>query len=219
MTRVLLVDDQGMIRAGLRTLLEGAGVTVSGEAANGEEALRAIRRDHPDVVLMDLRMPLMGGVEAVRAIRADPELSSVRILVLTTFDGDREVLAALSAGADGFLGKAAEPEELLAAVEAAARGEATLSARASRAVVDHLAASAPPPVDADLERRIADLTPRERDVVAAAAAGHDSAEIGRMLFISPYTVKTHLNRAMAKLGVKDRGQLVALAYRGGIARR
>ncbi|MFB7890599.1 response regulator [Microbacterium sp. NPDC056044] len=217
MTTVVLVDDQAMIRAGLRSVLESADIEIVGEAADGGAALPLLRATAPQVVLMDLRMPGVDGVEATRRIRADAALGAVRILILTTFDGDAEVVAALSAGADGFLSKSAEPEDLIDAVLRTAAGESSLSPRASRAVVSHLAkgaASVDP--DPELAARVATLTPRERDLVIAAAAGDDNATIAKRLFISPLTVKTHLNRAMMKLDARDRGQLVAIAYRSGL---
>jgi DNA-binding NarL/FixJ family response regulator len=217
-TTVVLVDDQAMIRAGLRSLLEDAGIAVLAEAADGGRGVDLVRQTRPDVVLMDLRMPLMDGVEAVRRLRADNTLSSVRVLVLTTFDSDRDVIAALSAGADGFLSKTADPEDLVAAINTVAHGEASLSPRATRAVLRHLESRDELPLTPDLARRLDTLTARERDIVRAAAAGHDNAQIARDLFISPLTVKTHLNRAMMKLDARDRGQLVAIAYRSGLVR-
>jgi DNA-binding NarL/FixJ family response regulator len=217
-TTVVLVDDQAMIRAGLRSLLEDAGIAVIAEAADGGRGVDLVRQTRPDVVLMDLRMPLMDGVEAVRRLRADNTLSSVRVLVLTTFDSDRDVIAALSAGADGFLSKTADPEDLVAAINTVAHGEASLSPRATRAVLRHLESRDELPLTPDLARRLDTLTARERDIVRAAAAGHDNAQIARDLFISPLTVKTHLNRAMMKLDARDRGQLVAIAYRSGLVR-
>lgn len=217
MITVALADDQAMIRAGLRSVLESAEIGVVGEAADGATALSLIRAVRPQVVLMDLRMPGVDGVEATRRIRIDPTLATVRILILTTFDGDTEVVSALSAGADGFLSKSAEPEDLIDAVMRTAAGESALSPRASRAVVSHLATQpAMPEPDPDIAARVSTLTPRERDLVIAAATGDDNATIARRLFISPLTVKTHLNRAMMKLHARDRGQLVAIAYRSGL---
>jgi DNA-binding NarL/FixJ family response regulator len=218
MTTVVLVDDQGMIRVGLRSILESADIQVVGEAEDGARALSVLRATIPQVVLMDLRMPGTDGVEATRRIRADPALRDIGILILTTFDGDAEVVAALTAGADGFLSKSAEPEDLIDAVLRTADGESRLSPRASRAVVRHLATDPRTPQgDPELLRLVAALTPRERDLVHAVASGDDNATIAARLHISPLTVKTHLNRAMMKLGARDRGQLVALAYRSGIA--
>lgn len=217
--RVVLVDDQTMIRAGIRSLLDGSGIAVVGEASDGEQGLRMIRTLHPQVVLLDLRMPVLDGIHTLRALRADPSLTAVRVLVLTTFDGDPEVLAALRAGADGFIGKTAEPDELVAAIETTAAGRPSLSDHATRAVIRHLSSEVPEPVEPELERLAGTLTPREREVVLAAAQGLDNNGIGRALFISPHTAKTHLNHAMAKLGARDRGQLVAMAYRAGLVRR
>jgi DNA-binding NarL/FixJ family response regulator len=217
-TRVLLVDDQPLVRAGVRAVLESAGIEVVAEAAEGAEALHRAREAKPDVVVMDLRMPRMDGVEATRLLRADPSLSGVRVLVLTTFDGDENVLHAVRAGADGFLSKTAEPDELIDAVERAARGEAALSSAASRAVLAHIVRETPPSVDPELVAVVQTLTPRERDLVIAAATGASNDDIARRLSLSPLTVKTHLNRAMAKVGARDRGQLVAVAYLSGLAR-
>jgi len=219
MTSVVLIDDQAMIRAGIRGVLESADITVLGEAQDGGIGVGLVREIRPDVVLMDLRMPGVNGVEVTRRIRADPALASTRVLVLTTFDGDADVLAALRAGADGFISKSAEPDELIDAVQRTAAGESSLSARASRAVTAHLALEGEPwTPEPELVARVATLTPRERDLVIAAASGADNAQIAAAQFISPFTVKTHLNRAMAKLDARDRGQLVAIAYRSGLVR-
>jgi DNA-binding NarL/FixJ family response regulator len=216
MTRVVLVDDQAMIRAGLRSILEDAGIEVSGEAGNGREAVTLIARARPDVVLLDLRMPILDGIGALTALRSDPDVARTPVLILTTFDGDPDVLAALRAGADGFLSKAADPDELIDAVRRLAAGAPALSDNATRAVLRHIEASSPASVDPALAARMDSLTSRERDIVVAAATGLDNIEIARRLYISPHTVKTHLNRAMVKLDVRDRGQLVAAAYRSGI---
>jgi len=218
-TRVLLVDDQVMMRTGLRAILDGAaGIEVVGEAADGAEAVRLAVDLVPDVVLMDLRMPGMHGVEATRRLRSDPRLTDTRVLVLTTFDGDTETVAALRAGASGFLGKGAGPEELVAAVLDVAQGRAALSAHALSVVVEDVSRrQARDTQDEDLARRIASLTARERDVVTAAARGADNKEIAARMVISPFTVKTHLNRAMTKLGARDRAQVVVLAHRAGLA--
>jgi DNA-binding NarL/FixJ family response regulator len=216
MTSVVLVDDQVMIRAGLRSILSDAGIVVCGEAANGREALDVIARTRPDVVLMDLRMPILDGVGAITALRGLPEVGDTPVLVLTTFDGDRDVVAALSAGANGFLSKAADPAQLVSAVREVAGGRPSLSTGATEAVLRHLETTAPPAPDPALHARVQTLTARERDIVIAAAMGLDNGEIARRLFISPHTVKTHLNRAMVKLDARDRGQLVAAAYRAGL---
>lgn len=218
-TRVLLVDDQVMMRTGLRAILDSSeAVAVVGEAADGADAIRQAVDLRPDVVVMDLRMPGVHGVEATRRLRSDPRLRDTRVLVLTTFDGDTETVAALRAGASGFLGKSAGPEELIDAVLAVAAGRAALSAHAlSVAVEDVSRRQARDTHDEDLARRVSTLTARERDVVAAAAQGADNGQIAARLFISPFTVKTHLNRAMTKLGARDRAQVVVLAHRAGLA--
>ncbi len=219
MIDVVLVDDQAMIRAGLRGILEDAGIRVIGEAADGRSAFAVIRGSRPDVVLMDLRMPILDGVGATAALRADPDLNAVRILVLTTFDGDEEVLAALRAGADGFLAKSADSESLIAAVEAVAKGDTSLSSGAAKTVVSDLRRRGRSATDVELIARTATLTHRETDVVLGAARGLDNVSIARDLFISPATVKTHLNRAMTKLHARDRGQLVSIAFRSGLVNR
>jgi DNA-binding NarL/FixJ family response regulator len=219
-TSVLLVDDQPAIRVGLRTILESAGIDVVGEADDGDQAFDQTQRLRPDVVLMDIRMPGTDGITAARRIREHHELEETRIIVLTTFDADPNVLAALRAGADGFLGKSASPDEIIEAVQKAAGGEVALSQKAQRALLRHLATSDEPPTTAPEDAALAaELTPRERDVVVAAAQGFDNDAIATQLFISPLTVKTHLNRAMAKLRARDRGQLVATAYRIGLIAR
>ena len=218
MTRVLLVDDQDMMRAGLRAILDGAdGIEVVGEAGDGAEALLQAAQLRPDVVVMDLRMPGVDGVEATRRMRTDPRTASIRVLVLTTFDGDAETIAALRAGASGFLGKGAGPAELVDAVLTVASGRAALSAEAlSTAMADAASRAARHSPDEDLVKRVGRLTARERDVVVAAAKGSDNLAIAARLHISPFTVKTHLNRAMTKLGARDRAQVVVLAHRAGL---
>ena len=220
--RVLLVDDQAMIRSGIRGLLELAGdVVVVGEAADGRHAVSMTRALRPDVVLMDLQMPGTDGVQAIRAIRADETVAATPVLVLTTFDQDDNVLVALQAGANGFLGKAADHEELVAAVRAVASGQASLSAAATSAVVSHLAATAgraaarDRPTAEDL-RRVAELTAREREVVALVVRGLSNDEIAGHLFLSTLTVKTHINRAMRKMQVSDRARLVVAGMRAGL---
>ncbi|MBN0038930.1 response regulator transcription factor [Cellulosimicrobium cellulans] len=219
MTRVLLVDDQVMMRTGLRAILDSSeAIVVVGEAADGADAIRQAVDLRPDIVLMDLRMPGVHGVEATRRLRSDPRLRDTRVLVLTTFDGDAETVAALRAGASGFLGKSAGPDELIEAVLDVARGRAALSAHALSVVVEDVSRrKARDTQDEDLARRVSTLTSRERDVVAAAAQGADNGQIAAQLFISPFTVKTHLNRAMTKLGARDRAQVVVLAHRAGMA--
>lgn len=216
MITVLLVDDQPAIRVGLRAILESAGFHVATDASNGRQALLLAQQIRPDVVLMDLRMPGADGPTGVRLIRAQPELESIKIIALTTFDEDPDVLEALRAGADGFLSKSAGPDEIIDAVRKASSGDVALSQRAQKAVLRHLftnPGTVPTAQDAALA---AALTARERDIVVAAAEGLDNDAIAAAFFISPLTVKTHLNRAMTKLHTRDRGQLVAAAYRIGL---
>lgn len=218
MIRIAVVDDQEMIRVGLRGILQThAGFAVVGEAADGIQAVAVVSELQPDVVLMDIRMPGIDGVEAVRRIRAKQELSAVRILVLTTFEDDQNVIRAVQAGAQGFLGKDIGPTELIAAVERVAAGGALLSPSATESLVAHVADSSRRPVDTAAVRALAGLTSRERAVLVQVAAGLTNDEIAQSLFISPFTVKTHLNRAMTKTGTKDRSQLVILAFRAGLA--
>ncbi|WP_413758852.1 response regulator [Streptomyces sp. MMBL 11-3] len=230
--RVLVVDDQVMIRSGIRALLEtgtdpgtGAGIGVEvevvGEAADGRRAVDMARALVPDVVLMDLRMPVLDGVGAITRLRADAATADVGILVLTTFDTDQDILAALQAGANGFLGKSADHEELMRAVERVAAGGSSLSAVATDTVVGHLTRTARrqrPHDTASPEelRRAASLTSREREVTVLVTRGLDNDAIAERLFISPLTVKTHVNRAMSKLHVRDRAQLVVAALRAGL---
>jgi DNA-binding NarL/FixJ family response regulator len=215
--RVALVDDQDMIRTGLRTILDAhPDLTVVAEAGDGHSALAALRETTVDVLLLDLRMPGLDGVEVVRRLRLDPALQAVRILVLTTFDQDENVLAALRAGADGFLGKGAGPDELTTAVLDLAAGRNALSPQAVGALVEHVAANRTVPDDPAVAARFAQLTPREMEVVRAVVSGLDNAEIAATMYLSPFTVKTHANRAMTKVGARDRAQLVSLAVRAGI---
>jgi len=214
---VLLADDQALLRAGFRVLIESADdLEVVGEATTGREALVRVRAGGVDVVLMDIRMPEMDGLAATRAIIADPALAGVKVLVLTTFEQDDYILAALQAGASGFLGKGASPTQLLDAIRVVARGEALLSPRATRVVIERaLASPAAAPAD-PTGPDLSVLTEREREIVALVAQGLSNDEIAGRLFLSPLTAKTHVNRAMAKLGARDRAQLVVLAYRAGL---
>jgi DNA-binding NarL/FixJ family response regulator len=214
--RVLLADDQALVRAGFRALLDAQpDVEVVAEAADGHEALAAARRTRPDVVLMDIRMPGMDGLDATRAITADDALAGVHILILTTFDHDEHVFDALRLGASGFLVKDTEPEDLLHAVRLVAAGEALLSPGVTRRVIAEFAARAKEPLSGvDLS----ELTEREREIMALVAAGMSNADIAERLVVSPATVKTHVNRAMAKLGARDRAQLVVIAYETGMVR-
>ncbi len=220
MIRVVVADDQALIRAGLRGILEGeTDVEVVAEAADGREAVEAARRTGADVVLMDVRMPGVDGIDATRLIRADAALAHLRVLVLTTFETDDYVDRALTAGADGFLGKGAEPRELVDAVRVVAQGGSSLSSRAARGLIDRLRASTPLSRGADdtaARALVARLTDRERDVLRRVASGASNEEIAAALVLSPLTVKTHVNRAMTKVGVHDRAQLVVLAYEAGL---
>ena len=217
MIRVLVVDDQEMIRAGLLAVLNSfADLDVVGAASDGFEALGAVDAEVPDVVLMDIRMPGIDGVEATRRIRLTRPPEALRILVLTTFDQDENVLQALRAGADGFLSKGAGPAELTDAILHVASGGRALSPGAVDAVVDHVVDQRVIAVDPALAARVAELTPREREVVGAIVSGLDNAQIAEQFHLSPFTVKTHANHAMAKVGARDRAQLVTLAIRAGI---
>jgi len=214
MIRVLLADDHALVRAGIRSLLGAmAEVTVVAEAASGEEALTLVAREQPDVVLMDIRMPEMDGLEATRRITASD--AETRVLILTTFDLDEYVFGALRAGASGFLLKDTDPAELLAAVHVVAEGEALLAPKITRRLIEQFVqepASAPPEPPPGLET----LTDREREVLAAVGRGLSNAEIGEELFMSHATAKTHVSRLLSKLYVRDRAQLVVLAYESGV---
>jgi DNA-binding NarL/FixJ family response regulator len=217
-TRVVLADDQDLVRAGLRLVIDRApGLTVVGEAATGQDAVRVVREVRADVVLMDIRMPVLDGLAATRRIAADDSLAGVRVLILTTFEVDEYVFEAVLAGASGFLGKGARPETLIEAIRTVARGDALLSPSATRGLIARfltLHDSAPVPVSP----LSAALTDREREVTALVADGMSNTEIARQLTLSPLTVKTHVNHAMTKLGARDRAQLVVLAYQAGLAR-
>ena len=216
MIRVLLVDDQVLVRGGLRALLDAQpDIEVVGEAGDGAEAIGATEALRPDVVLMDIRMPGTDGLEATRAISEDPRLTDVRIVVLTTFDLDEYVFEAIKLGAAGFLVKDTEPADLIRAVRTVAGGEGLLSPRATRRLVEEYAARAKP---AGLAPELDRLTDREREVMSHAAAGLSNGEIAALLVISPTTVKTHVSRAMTKLGARDRAQLVVFAYETGLVR-
>ncbi|MFC4031482.1 response regulator [Streptomyces polygonati] len=216
MIRVLLADDQLLVRAGFRALLDAQrDIDVVGEAADGEQALRQVRELAPDAVLMDIRMPLMDGLAATRLITEDPELAGVKVVILTTFELDEYVFDAIRAGASGFLVKDTEPAELLRAVRAVVAGDALLSPGVTRRLIAEFAArSKEPAAVAVLDR----LTDREREVMALAGIGLSNEEIARRLVVSPLTAKTHVSRAMVKLGARDRAQLVVLAYESGLVR-
>ncbi|MEU4220921.1 response regulator transcription factor [Actinoplanes sp. NPDC026623] len=216
--RVLLADDQPLIRAGFRMFVEpDPEVEVVGEAGTGREAVQLARSERADVVLMDLRMPDMDGIEATRRIADAEDLAGVRVLVLTTFENDDNVVLALRAGASGFLGKHVDPAELLRAIRVVAAGESLLSPAATRGLVSRfLSQPVPSALPAALE--LSALTEREREVLALVAYGLSNDEIAERLYLSPLTVKTHINRAMTKLGVRDRAQLVVIAYQSGLVR-
>jgi len=217
--RVLLADDQVLIRSGFAMLIGSADdLEVVGEAGDGDQAVTLARTLRPDVVLMDIRMPGTDGLTASRTITSDPDLPGVRVIVLTTFEADEYVLDALRSGASGFLGKSVEPEELLDAIRVVGRGEALLSPRATRSLIARFLAQ-PHDSTADLRPQSLDvLTDREREVVALVALGLSNTDIAARLYLSPLTVKTHVNRAMAKLDVRDRAQLVVIAYQTGLVR-
>ncbi|MFD9935937.1 response regulator [Streptomyces massasporeus] len=220
--RVLLADDQALLRSAFRVLVDSEpDMEVVGEASDGAEAVRLTKEQHADVVLMDIRMPGTDGLAATRMISADPDLADVRVVILTTFEVDDYVVQSLRAGASGFLGKGSEPEELLNAIRIAAGGQALLSPAATTGLIARfLATDDPADGDRDPTRgeRLDSLTVREREVLVQVAGGHSNDEIAERLEVSPLTVKTHVNRAMAKLGARDRAQLVVTAYESGLVR-
>jgi DNA-binding NarL/FixJ family response regulator len=217
--RVLLADDQALVRSGFRVLLQTAGdIEVVGEAADGQQAVEQTALLRPDVVLMDIRMPVLDGLAATRAIGADPGLAGVRILILTTFDEDSYVYEALRAGAAGFLVKDAETAELLRAVRVVAAGQALLSPAATRSLIEAFVArpeAATPPSPAAV---LHELTDREREVLALVGTGLSNEEIAAELVLSPATARTHVSRIMTKLAARDRAQLVVAAYESGLVR-
>jgi DNA-binding NarL/FixJ family response regulator len=216
MIRVVLVDDQVLVRAGLRALLDAQDdVEVVGEAGDGGGAVRLARELTPDVILMDVRMPEMDGLEATKVIAGDARLDGVKIVILTTFDLDEYVFEGLRSGASGFLVKDTDPEDLLRAVRAVAAGDALLSPRATRRLVEEYASRAKP---AEQAPSLDLLTEREREVMVHVAAGLSNDEIAEQLYISPTTAKTHVSRTMIKLGARDRAQLVVFAYETGLVR-
>jgi DNA-binding NarL/FixJ family response regulator len=213
--RVLLADDQSLVRAGFRALLERAeDIEVVGDAADGVQAVTLAAQLRPDVVLMDIRMPKLDGIEATRQIAADPELHGVRVIVLTTFEHDEYIFSALRAGASGFLIKDIEADELRNAVRVVAGGESLVSPRITSRLIAELVTR--PTHRGPDTARTAVLTDREREVVALVARGLSNVEIGRKLFMSPATAKTHASRAMVKVGARDRAQLVVFAYETGL---
>ncbi|QBI55588.1 response regulator [Streptomonospora litoralis] len=214
MIRVLLADDQALVRAGFRALLDSApDIEVVGEAADGREAARLASVERPDVVLMDIRMPVLDGLAATERILADPRLESVRIVILTTFDLDEYIFEALRMGASGFLVKDTDPEDLLQGVRVVAGGEALLSPTVTRRLIADYAKR---PRRPEPSARLAELTDREREVLALVAAGLSNEEIAERLVVSPATAKTHVSRTMVKLQVRDRAQLVVVAYESSL---
>ena len=212
--RVVVADDQALVRSGFLALLRSeAGIEVVGEAANGYEAVKITKAQRPDVVLMDIRMPDMDGLEATRLITADPALGSVRILVLTTFDLDSYVHEALRAGASGFLLKDTLPADLLAAVRVVAAGDALLAPSITRRLIEDFVSR---PIGKAEDGRLDQLTSREREVLAAVARGMSNAEIADTLFMSHATAKTHVSHLLTKFAARDRAQLVVVAYETGL---
>jgi len=222
-TTVLIADDQAPIRLAVTEILDAhPDVDVIGHATNGAEAVELSRKLHPDVVLMDIRMPQQDGITATADIRADESLASTRILILTTFEEDHNVVAALRAGADGFIGKGAEPDEIVAAVLTVRNGDTALSPNATRSLVQQVIGG-----DAGQDRKtdqaanqrsphLASLTDREREVLVLVAHGSSNSQIADQLAISPHTAKTHVNRIMTKVSAHDRAQLVVVAYESGL---
>ncbi|MFF4701869.1 response regulator [Streptomyces sp. NPDC001288] len=219
--RVLLADDQALLRSAFRVLVDSEpDMEVVGEASDGAEAVRLAGQTAADVVLMDIRMPGTDGLAATRMISEDPSLDRVRVVILTTFEVDDYVVQALRAGASGFLGKGSEPDELLSAIRVAAGGEALLSPAATKGLIARFLAQGDGADGRDpaCAERLDALTSREREVLVQVAGGHSNDEIAERLEVSPLTVKTHVNRAMAKLGARDRAQLVVIAYESGLVR-
>ena len=215
MIRVVVADDQALVRMGLRTLVAGEDdIELVGEAGDGREALSVIRRTRPDVVLLDIRMPVLDGLATLAEVTADASLEAVKVVMLTTFELDDYVFAALRGGASGFVLKDAEPDELLRAVRVVAAGGSLLSPSVTRRVIDQFAgpsAAAPVP-----HPQLDQLTDREREIVAWVATGRSNDEIAAELVVSPATVRTHVSRAMVKLGARDRAQLVVFAVQSGL---
>ncbi len=217
--RVLLADDQTLLRATFRILIDScADMDVVDEADDGAKAVELARAHHPDVVLMDIRMPGADGLTATAAICADPGLEATRVLILTTFQTDEHVARALRVGASGFLGKNATADALLDGIRTVASGDALLSPAATRTLITRFLATPEPGADTAHPGRLTALTAREREVMALAADGKSDTEIAQELFLSPLTVRTHLQRAKTKLGARDRAQLVVFAYQSGLVR-
>jgi DNA-binding NarL/FixJ family response regulator len=215
--RVLLADDQRLLRGTFRMLIDSCeDLEVVGEAGDGAQAVELTRRHRPDVVVMDIRMPGTDGLTATETICADPELAGTRVLILTTFENDEHVARALRAGASGFLGKYVTTDALLDAIRTVAAGESLLSPGATKALISQFVATRPPGPGTPATPGISDLTNREREVTELAADGKSNDEIARELHLSVLTVRTHVQRAMGKLGARDRAQLVVLAYKNGL---
>ncbi|MEU4996043.1 response regulator transcription factor [Streptomyces sp. NPDC021622] len=218
--RVVIAEDQPLVRTGLKALIDPApDLEVVGEAGDGREAVRLAKAARADLVLMDIRMPVLDGLAATRQITADEDLAGVRVLILTTFEIDEYVFEALRAGASGFLGKSADAEELLHALRTVDRGDALLSPTATRTLIGRFLATpaAPRPLDETARRALDSLTDRERQITTLVATGLSNDEIAAQLVLSPATVKTHANRAMIKVAARDRAQLVVFAHRSGLA--
>jgi DNA-binding NarL/FixJ family response regulator len=217
--RVLLADDQALLRATFRMLIDSCpDMAVVAEAADGNEAVERTRAHHPDVIVMDIRMPGTDGLTATAAICSDQDLSATRVLILTTFEIDEYVAKALTAGASGFLGKDVSADELLAGIRTVAAGDALLSPLATRALITRFLSTPEPGTGLALPEQLEGLTAREREVMALAAEGQSNHEIAERLFVSPLTVRTHVHRAMMKLNARDRAQLVVIAYQSGLVR-
>jgi DNA-binding NarL/FixJ family response regulator len=214
MIRVLLVDDQVLIRSGIRSLLDAEDdIEVVAEAADGQQAIALTVEHRPDIVLVDIQMPVLDGIEATRQIVADPRLASVRVVILTNYGLDEYIFRALRAGASGFLLKDTHPAELLQALRVAVRGDALLSPAVTRRLISEFVARPP---DVLAATGMESLTNREREVVALVARGLNNDEIAEAMVLSPATAKTHVSRAMIKLGARDRAQLVVFAYQSGL---
>ena len=216
--RVVIADDQPLLRTGFRALIAATpDLEVVGEAGDGREAARLARTAQADVVLMDIRMPVLDGLAATRLITGDPDLAGVKVLILTTFEIDEYVFEALRAGASGFLGKSAEAADLLAAIRTVSRGDALLSPAATSALISQFLTTASRPLVDEATRRAVDsLTERERQIAVLVATGLSNEEIAERLVLSPATVKTHVNHAMLKAAARDRAQLVVFAHRAGL---
>lgn len=213
MLRVLIADDQPLIRQAVADILISAeGIIVAGQASDGQDAISQAKNDRPDVIVMDIRMPNVDGIEATAQICQDPDLARTKVLILTTFEEDEYLLAALRAGASGFIGKGAEPEEIIRAIRAVHEGDSLLSPKATRSLITRFTRTAP---DHTTSPNLSRLTNREHEIFLLAARGMSNQEIAEELVISPHTAKTHVNRAMTKLHARDRAQLVIIAYETG----